>query len=186
MAKKTTKYIIDPNYEGNLLDKYTELNTIFPPHTTEEGVILDREKAIRYLALAFDPNSPLQNDYPDSAKRKLQAAKIAQVERKTIPQSYVTSFLKQIVKSMEWTYINALTETFDEESEIIIEKIKRTEETNDEDILKAIEKKGKLWREMKALKEEIKAQKKDFYQDEEETEEKFLFNPQSIAKATKT
>lgn len=186
MAKKTNKFIIDPYQEGSLLDKYQELNTIFPPHTTEDGGVLDREKAIRYLALAFDPNSPLQSDYPDSSKRKIAAAKIAQVEKKTIPQSYVISFLKQIAKSMEWTYINALTETFDEESEIIIEKIKRTEETNDEDILKAIEKKGKLWREMKALKEEIKTAKKDFYQDEEEIEEKFTYNPQSIAKATKS
>lgn len=38
---------------------------------------------------------------------------------------------------------------------------------------------------MKALKEEIRTQKQDFFNGEEEIEEKFVYNPQKIAQATK-
>lgn len=129
MAKKNNSMILDPYFEGLLLEKIPHLGDIF----VAEGV--DIEKALRYLSLAYDPNSPLIVDYPDIAKRRLRSAAIVGIKVKEVPGVFIPLFLKNVVKSMDWTFISSLENAFDEFSEIINDKIKR--DGSDDEILKA-------------------------------------------------
>lgn len=174
--------VINPKVEGLIQSKYPFVMEAMGD-LLKEYKDAEADQVIRYLSWAFDPNSPMVTAHPDLNKRKEQAAKEVGLGKQVkIPASLMVMFLQKVIRNREYTFILSLEQTYDEFTDKINQEITST---GDEEMLKAIERKGKLWREMKAMIQEINDQKRAFYYSDEELmeEEKQRYTPEAMARA---
>lgn len=164
----------------NLFGSYPYLvDILFKQGIQSSGLI---ENTIRFAAWVYDPHSPLINKFPDIRERKKQALLMVGPTTEDHDSTIAILLLKYVFKSREWTLICSYENTYDELTDRVNQKI---EGVNDDDIIKASERKTKLLDHMEKICFKISELKKRFYSEDEDlldaSEENEIFSPENIA-----
>lgn len=169
--------VIDPTDKRDILTTNPHLEELLKAHEIEVNEHTDKQ--IRYIALVYDPVSPLITKFPDIRERKKQAAKSTGFKTEANP-NLIVLFLRKVFRNMDWTLICSLENTYDEFASRVNEPL---DCKDDEATIKAVERKAKLLEHMERFCEKIKQLKKTFYCEDEalEAEEEEALSPESVA-----
>lgn len=178
---KYKNMIINPECEGNIFDTYPQLQPLVPAGTNDA---VTWHSYFRYLALCYDPNSPLIRQYADLKLRKEAAKNIVGYEEGEYP-AVAIQFIKNIVGQREWTLICSLDFTFDEYTDKVNTRIIMGEDPDKE--LKAVELKNKMLTQMAEMIEKRDVLIRKMFQSDDDLVDIELadMTPEKIAKMGK-
>jgi len=159
---KCKKMQFDPYYKGELMNLFKELKTLIPKTASSS---IDYEVYFRYLALCFDPNSPLVAEVEELKRRR----DIARKEIGFIGEGDLLvewNFLK-FTRSRLWQLIFVNECLFDSTAEQLLQPL---DGSTEEEKLKCAEKQAKLRKEMSLIYAEITSLRRQMFSGDDELE----------------
>jgi len=153
---KCTAMAIDPYYGGEMMKMWKQLKELVPSTVSS---MVDLDKYFRYLALCFDPHSPLVKEVEELKRRRNMAKK----EVGFVGEGDVLieiNFLK-FTRSRLWQLISVNEILFDSHMEQLLTPISGDTE---EEKLKCAEKQGKLRVEMAKINEDITKYRRQMFE----------------------
>lgn len=152
----------------------------------------DANAVAKYIFSVYDPNSPFIKDFPDSRKRKEEAAYFYGIDKLEGLQDCSNEpfakaihwFLRNFVRSMDWAVIQANTETFWEYQLRLMTPISKNDNSREKDLISAIQVKSKLAEDLSLIADRITKHTKSFYGDDEDmikSDNKLRFTSEKIA-----
>lgn len=181
-ASRCSNLRINP-YEPNLRMTYP---TIFQKAEKAGIGSFITEKLIKYLILCYDPSSPIVKDFSIYKERKTQAALEAGIDEKDVDAKAVVWFLKNIIRSRQWTFISSMERVFDEYTDHVNNP---STSTNEEEVLKAGERKMKILESMGIINDKLVGLYAKMFDSDETliaaSEDEEDFSAESVAKMTK-
>lgn len=195
-------------FEENLFKKYHRITEIVPAQVEleefdEDEVIkkalnIDDEMVCRYVIALYDPKSPLPKSESNLLRRKEIAAEIAgfdlvddkeQVEELIscrYPKAVfmIHNYLRTFSKSMEWSLITSLEESFWEYTTRLKQPV--TVGKADKDLIAAVTAKTQLANDAKEILDMYRNEIAKFYQDDKDlidsASKRRGFTPEKMAK----
>lgn len=154
---------INPYVDGSPFEKYPQLQELKDAASEMKLPSIDWDAYVIYLSLAYDPNSPIQKDYSGNMPAILEeSAKLVGLNVEHVePYRDITHlFLQAILKSMLWAEICTLEAQFWQYTKRLNEPVKGSTE---DDILKAVERQGKMASQMSQFRKQVSQLREEFY-----------------------